>query len=80
MSLTTSPATAVGDRTAAELYDCDPHSWSIEQADALHAVTSIFDLERNEQVPRTDVWPPSVARVLNNRLGEDYPVHHERTR
>ena len=38
-----------------------------------------FDLKRNEQVPRTDVWPPSVARVLNSRLGEDYPVRHERT-
>ena len=38
-----------------------------------------FDFKRNEQVPRTDVWPPSVARVLNSRLSEDYPVRQGRT-
>ena len=35
-----------------------------------------FDLKR-EQVPRDDVWPPNVARVLNDRAGEDYPVRNQ---
>ena len=34
MSSTTTPA-AVGERTAAEFYDNDPYSWSVEQGDAL---------------------------------------------
>ena len=37
-----------------------------------------FDLKRDRD-PDDEVWPPNVARILNNRLGEDYPVRHERT-
>lgn len=40
-----------------------------------------FDLQRDRD-PDEDVWPPSVARVLNTRLGDDYPVRpdHDRGR
>ena len=34
---------------------------------------------RRDRKPRGDIWPPSVARVLNTRLGEDFPVRRERT-
>ena len=36
-----------------------------------------FDLQRDRD-PDEDVWPPSVARVLNTRLGDDYPVRPDR--
>ena len=32
-----------------------------------------FDL-RTDKRPARDVWPPGVARLLNERLGESYPV------
>lgn len=32
-----------------------------------------FDPQRH-RTPDYDVWPPNVARVLNRRLGADYPV------
>lgn len=35
---------------------------------------------KHDQAPRYDVWPPGVARVLNARLGEDYPVRPNRAR
>ena len=38
-----------------------------------------FDLQRDRD-PDEDVWPPSVARVLNTRLGDDYPVRPDRDR
>ena len=37
-----------------------------------------FELRR-DTVPNHDVWPASVVRMLNDRLGESYPVRHERT-
>ena len=38
-----------------------------------------FDLQRDRD-PDEDVWPPSVARVLNTRLGADYPVRPDLAR
>ena len=38
-----------------------------------------FDLQRDRD-PDEDVWPPDVARVLNDRLGADYPVLPDRVR
>ena len=37
-----------------------------------------FDSRRAGE-PRNDIWPPSVARVLNTRLDEDFPVRRERS-
>ena len=31
---------------------------------------------QTDREPRDDVWPPSVARILNTRLGYDDPVRH----
>ena len=31
-----------------------------------------------DRMPRYDTWPPAVARVLNTRLGTDYPLHRVR--
>ncbi|MCY4585156.1 MAG: DUF29 domain-containing protein [Bryobacterales bacterium] len=38
-----------------------------------------FDLQRDRD-PDEDVWPSGVARVLNDRLGADYPVLPDRDR
>lgn len=37
-----------------------------------------FD-SRRDYKPRSDIWPPSVARVLNTRLDEDFPVRRDRS-
>ena len=29
---------------------------------------------KTDQAPREDVWPPSVAKILNARLGKNYPA------
>ena len=38
-----------------------------------------FDPRRDRE-PRDDIWPPSVARLLNARLDEDFPVRPDRQR
>ena len=34
---------------------------------------------KRDSVPRHDVWPPEVARILNTRLHTNYPARYERT-
>lgn len=75
MSSTTTPASAVGEQAAAELYDSDPYSWSVEQADALRrrdfaAVDWDNVIEEIEDVGgrHEDSWTSNCSKAIEHLL------------